>query len=137
MPVIDTRTLVRPAFEAAQFTATKWDSAADKADFANALCRFIVAQAAPPALHGHSRVRPQQGTAGAKRRRPSQPVLAARAAPRPAPQGAFGPASPAAPLPRVAAGAARGAGLRKQSEDGTSQAGAADGRTPQRRSAHA
>jgi hypothetical protein len=43
MPIIDTGALVRPAFEAAQFTATKWTTADEKAAFANALCRFIAA----------------------------------------------------------------------------------------------
>ena len=37
------RVLTRPAFIAVEFNATKWDSAADKAKFANALCRFIEA----------------------------------------------------------------------------------------------
>src|SRR5271166_2482106 len=115
MPVIDTGTLVRPAFEAAQFTATKWDSAADKADFASALCRFIAAQTARPALLGPSRC----GRREAPTTKPA--VLAARAAPRPALQGAFGPASPAAPLPRAAASAARGTGLRKHTADRTNQ----------------
>jgi hypothetical protein len=42
MPVIfDTRALVRPAFDAAVFAATKWDTADDKAAFANTLCRFV------------------------------------------------------------------------------------------------
>ena len=43
MPVIATGALVRPPFTEAQFTATQWDTAADKADFANTLCRFIAA----------------------------------------------------------------------------------------------
>ena len=43
MPVIDTGGLVRPFFIAEQFTATKWNTDADKADFANKLCRFIAA----------------------------------------------------------------------------------------------
>jgi hypothetical protein len=44
MPVIfDTGALVRPAFDAAVFTATKWNTADDKASFANTLCRFIAA----------------------------------------------------------------------------------------------
>lgn len=41
MPVIDTGGLTRPPFTAEQFTATKWDTAAEKADFANKLCRFM------------------------------------------------------------------------------------------------
>lgn len=41
MPPFDGRVLVRPPFSDAEFTATKWDSSADKARFANALCRFI------------------------------------------------------------------------------------------------
>ncbi len=44
MPVIfDTGALVRPAFDPAEFTATKWETGADKAAFANGLCRFIAA----------------------------------------------------------------------------------------------
>jgi hypothetical protein len=44
MPVIfDTGALVRPAFTAADFAATKWDTGEDKAKFANGLCRFIAA----------------------------------------------------------------------------------------------
>ena len=44
MPVIfDTGALVRPAFDPAEFTATKWETGADKAGFANGLCRFIAA----------------------------------------------------------------------------------------------
>ncbi len=45
--IIDIRALVRPGFEAARFTGTKWDTAADKAAFANDLCRFIVRGAKP------------------------------------------------------------------------------------------
>ncbi|MBB4200575.1 hypothetical protein GGD83_004404 [Rhodoblastus sphagnicola] len=36
-----TRALTTPAFTAGDFTPTKWDSAKDKADFANALLKFI------------------------------------------------------------------------------------------------
>jgi hypothetical protein len=44
VPVIfDTGALVRPAFTAADFAATKWDTGEDKAKFANGLCRFIAA----------------------------------------------------------------------------------------------
>ena len=44
MPIIvDTGALVRPAFTAADFTATKWDTGEVKAKFANDLCRFIAA----------------------------------------------------------------------------------------------
>jgi hypothetical protein len=43
MPVIDTGGLVRPPFTAEQFTTTKWDTAADKAAFANTLCHFMAA----------------------------------------------------------------------------------------------
>lgn len=44
MPVIfDTGALVRPAFTAADFTATKWDTSEDKAHFANNFCRFVAA----------------------------------------------------------------------------------------------
>jgi hypothetical protein len=44
MPVIfDTGALLRPAFDAAEFIATKWDGPADKAAFANTLCRFMAA----------------------------------------------------------------------------------------------
>ena len=41
MPIIDTGALVRPAFEAAEFTPTKWTTADEKAAFVKALCRFI------------------------------------------------------------------------------------------------
>ena len=42
MPVMfDTGALVRPAFTAADFTATKWDTGEGKAKFANDLCRFM------------------------------------------------------------------------------------------------
>jgi hypothetical protein len=41
MTVFDTRALARPHFTDAEFTATNWDSAAKKAAFANALCRFM------------------------------------------------------------------------------------------------
>jgi hypothetical protein len=41
MTVFDTRALTRPLFIDAEFTATKWDRAAEKAAFANALCCFI------------------------------------------------------------------------------------------------
>ncbi len=40
MTVFDTRALTRPLFTDADFAATKWDTAAEKAAFANALCRF-------------------------------------------------------------------------------------------------
>jgi hypothetical protein len=43
MTVFDTSALTRPPFTDADFTATKWDGAAEKAAFANALCRFISA----------------------------------------------------------------------------------------------
>jgi len=43
MTVFDTSALTRPLFTDAEFTATKWNSAAQKAAFANALCRFIAA----------------------------------------------------------------------------------------------
>lgn len=43
MTVFDTRALTRPFFTDADFTATKWDSAVEKAAFANALCRFMCA----------------------------------------------------------------------------------------------
>ena len=42
MPVMfDTGSLVRPAFTAADFAATKWDTGEVKAKFANDLCRFM------------------------------------------------------------------------------------------------
>ena len=41
MTVFDTSALARPLFTDADFTATKWDSASEKAAFANALCRFM------------------------------------------------------------------------------------------------
>lgn len=44
MPIVfDTSALLRPPFTAAEFTATKWDSAEKKAEFANKLCKFIAA----------------------------------------------------------------------------------------------
>jgi hypothetical protein len=43
MMVFDTSALTRPLFTDAEFTATKWDNAAEKAAFANALCRFMSA----------------------------------------------------------------------------------------------
>jgi hypothetical protein len=43
MTVFDTSALTRPSFTDADFTATKWDSAAEKTAFANALCRFMSA----------------------------------------------------------------------------------------------
>jgi hypothetical protein len=43
MTVFDTSALTRPLFTDVEFTATKWSSAAEKAAFANALCRFIAA----------------------------------------------------------------------------------------------
>jgi hypothetical protein len=44
MPIIfDTGVLTRPSFDPAAFTPTQWDTGADKAAFANALCRFIAA----------------------------------------------------------------------------------------------
>jgi hypothetical protein len=39
----DAKALVRPLFVEPDFTPTKWDTAADKAWFANALCKFIAA----------------------------------------------------------------------------------------------
>ncbi len=41
--IFDTGALVRPAFAAADFAPTKWDSGDDKAKFANDLCRFMAA----------------------------------------------------------------------------------------------
>jgi hypothetical protein len=41
--VLNTAPLLKPAFEAAQFTPTKFNSAAAKAKFANDLCKFIAA----------------------------------------------------------------------------------------------
>lgn len=43
MPPWDAHALLRPPFTAAEFTATEFHSAEDKAKFANALCRFIAA----------------------------------------------------------------------------------------------
>jgi hypothetical protein len=44
MPVVfDTGALLRPRFHADAFTATRWDSAEVKANFANDLCRFMAA----------------------------------------------------------------------------------------------
>ena len=44
MPVVfDTGALLRPRFQADEFTATKWDNSEVKAKFANDLCRFIAA----------------------------------------------------------------------------------------------
>ena len=41
LPATTVRALTTPAFTAAEFTATNWDSADDKAKFANALMKFI------------------------------------------------------------------------------------------------
>ena len=41
LPAATIRALMNPAFTAAEFTATQWDSADDKAKFANALMKFI------------------------------------------------------------------------------------------------
>ena len=43
MTVFDTSALTRPLFTHAEFTATKWDSASEKAAFANVVCRFMSA----------------------------------------------------------------------------------------------
>lgn len=44
MPVVfDTGALLRPRFQADEFTATQWDSSEVKAKFANGLSRFIAA----------------------------------------------------------------------------------------------
>lgn len=44
MPIIfDTSPLLRPRFTEAEFAATKWHTAHEKADFANKLCTFIAA----------------------------------------------------------------------------------------------
>jgi hypothetical protein len=44
MPIVfNTSALLRPSFTAAEFAATKWDSAEKKAEFANKLCKFIAA----------------------------------------------------------------------------------------------
>jgi hypothetical protein len=44
MPIVfDTSALLRPAFRAEEFTATKWSTADEKADFAAKLCKFIAA----------------------------------------------------------------------------------------------
>jgi hypothetical protein len=41
LPAATIRALTTPAFTAAEFTPTQWDSAEDKAKFANALMKFI------------------------------------------------------------------------------------------------
>ena len=41
LPAATVRALTIPAFTAAEFTPTQWDSAEDKAKFANALMKFI------------------------------------------------------------------------------------------------
>jgi len=41
LPSTIVRALTIPAFEASQFVATQWNSAEDKAKFANALMKFI------------------------------------------------------------------------------------------------
>jgi dienelactone hydrolase len=41
LPAATVRALLNPAFTAAEFTPTQWDSAEDKAKFANALMKFI------------------------------------------------------------------------------------------------
>ena len=44
MPIVfNTNALLRPPFTAAEFTATKWESADIKAKFASGLCHFIAA----------------------------------------------------------------------------------------------
>jgi len=43
MTVFGTRALTRLLFADVDFTATKWDGAAEKAAFTNALCRFVCA----------------------------------------------------------------------------------------------
>lgn len=43
MTVFDTHALTRPLFTDADFTATKCDNTAEKAAFANTLCRFMSA----------------------------------------------------------------------------------------------
>jgi len=44
MPIVfDTSALLRPQFNAAEFTATKWEGPEVKAGFANDLCRFMAA----------------------------------------------------------------------------------------------
>ncbi len=44
MPVVfDTGALLRPRFQADEFTATKWDNSEVKSKFANDLCRFMAA----------------------------------------------------------------------------------------------
>jgi hypothetical protein len=42
LPAATIRALTTPTFTAAEFTPTQWDSAEDKARFANALMKFIV-----------------------------------------------------------------------------------------------
>ena len=41
LPAATVRALTTPAFTAAEFAPTQWDSAEDKAKFANALMKFI------------------------------------------------------------------------------------------------
>ena len=41
LPAATARALTTPAFTAAELTPTQWDSAEDKAKFANALMKFI------------------------------------------------------------------------------------------------
>lgn len=44
MPIVlNTNVLLRPVFSGGEFSATKWDSVDQKADFANKLCKFICA----------------------------------------------------------------------------------------------
>ena len=44
LPAATVRALTIPAFTAAEFTPTQWNSAEDKAKFANALMKFIAAE---------------------------------------------------------------------------------------------
>jgi hypothetical protein len=48
--IFDVGALVRPAFTAADFTATKWDTGEDKANFANDFSRFMAADFKPALL---------------------------------------------------------------------------------------
>jgi hypothetical protein len=68
LPAATVRTLTTPAFTAAEFTPTQWDSAEDKAKFANALMKFIATR------HGQGRL-PRADLELAAFRRPHLHVL--------------------------------------------------------------
>jgi hypothetical protein len=60
LPAAIVRALLNPAFTAAEFTPTQWDSAEDKAKFANALMKFHRQRVPPPELHEIALPPPEQ-----------------------------------------------------------------------------